>query len=79
MKIRFSIVLPCYNVEQYIGQMLEGILKQSYLPYEVLAIDDCSTDNSIEILKSYEKPMEEKGIRYHVAVSYTHLTLPTKA
>ena len=66
MKIRFSIVLPCYNVEQYIGQMLEGILKQSYLPYEVLAIDDCSTDNSIEILKSYEKPMEEKGIRYHV-------------
>lgn len=50
---KVSVVLPIYNVEQYISQCLDSIIKQKHSNLEILCIDDCSPDNSVEIVKQY--------------------------
>lgn len=49
-----SVVVPSYNYAQYIVQRMESLLNQTYQELEILVIDDCSTDNSVEILRQYE-------------------------
>ncbi len=48
-----SIIIPVYNVEQYLEQCLDSILSQDYLSYEIICINDGSTDKSLEILLKY--------------------------
>lgn len=45
----FTVVVPVYNVEKYVKQCIESIIKQTFKNFELLIIDDCSTDNSMEI------------------------------
>ncbi|MDD9324608.1 glycosyltransferase family A protein, partial [Pediococcus acidilactici] len=49
MKPLFSLVIPVYNAEKYLDRLFQSINKQSYKNYEVLIIDDGSTDNTKEI------------------------------
>ncbi|MBR1808758.1 MAG: glycosyltransferase [Paludibacteraceae bacterium] len=49
----FSIIIPLYNAEKTIGHCLDSIAKQSYCAYEVLLINDGSTDKSTDILSDY--------------------------
>ena len=51
----FSIVVPVYNVEKYLEQCLESLKAQSFQDYEVLCINDGSTDNSRRILAEWEE------------------------
>ena len=51
--IKFSVVLPVYNVEQYLKECLDSIINQTYKNLEIICINDCSEDNSLEILKEY--------------------------
>lgn len=53
MKISISIVVPCYNVEKYLRDCLDSIVSQSYTNFEVVCVNDGSTDNSLNILKEY--------------------------
>ena len=48
-----SIVVPIYNVEDYLIDCLESILKQTYQNFEVVMVDDGSTDNSGSIARKY--------------------------
>lgn len=48
-----SIIIPCYNAESTIKSAIESALNQSYKNVEVIVIDDGSTDNSLEIIKSF--------------------------
>ena len=48
-----SIIIPMYNVEKYIGECLDSILNQTFQNFEVIVIDDCSTDRSVEIVQNY--------------------------
>lgn len=48
-----SVIIPIYNVEKYLGACLESVVLQSFDDYEVICVNDASTDNSIEILKRY--------------------------
>lgn len=48
-----SIALATYNGEKYLRQQIDSILKQSYIDFEVIACDDCSTDNTWSILMEY--------------------------
>ena len=46
-----SVIIPMYNTEKYITQCLESIAGQTFSDYEVIVIDDCSTDNSIAVVE----------------------------
>lgn len=50
-----SIITPCYNCSKYIAQMMDSVLAQTYTNWELLITDDCSTDNSCEIVTDYSK------------------------
>lgn len=50
-----SVIIPCYNAEKYIEDAIKSALSQSYQPIEVIVIDDGSTDNGIEIVKTYSE------------------------
>ena len=56
-----SVITPCYNTGKYIGQLLESILGQTYGNIEMIAIDDGSTDNTADIIKSYIPLFEKRG------------------
>jgi glycosyltransferase involved in cell wall biosynthesis len=53
MSVRFSVLLPVYNRENYVRQAVDSVLNQTFSNFELLAIDDGSTDRSAEVLKSY--------------------------
>jgi glycosyltransferase involved in cell wall biosynthesis len=46
-----SVIVPAYNVEKYIDRCINSILSQDYRNFEVIIIDDCSTDNTLNIIK----------------------------
>ena len=50
-----SVIIPVYNVEKYLRQCLDSVLAQTYTKYEVLLIDDGSTDSSADICREYCK------------------------
>lgn len=50
-----SIITPSYNSAKYIADTIEGICKQTYTNWELLITDDCSTDNSVDVILSYMK------------------------
>ena len=49
----FSIIVPAYNVEQYLPRCLDSLLKGQGTQTEVIAVDDCSTDGTAELLRQY--------------------------
>lgn len=51
---RFDIIVPVYNAEKYIGRCIDSILMQDYKNYELLVIDDCSTDETYDIVLPYD-------------------------
>lgn len=52
---RVTIVVPVYNTEKYLSQCLDSIARQTFTDYELICVDDSSTDNSIDIISSYAK------------------------
>jgi glycosyltransferase involved in cell wall biosynthesis len=52
-KPSISVVFPCYNAANYLKEAIDSILQQSYPNFELIIIDDKSTDNTIEIIDSY--------------------------
>ena len=48
-----SIVIPMYNDERYIGALLDSILAQTFTDFEVIVVDDCSTDSSCAVVENY--------------------------
>lgn len=52
---KVSIIIPAYNVENYIAECLESVFNQTYKNIECIVIDDGSTDNTAEIIKEYNK------------------------
>ena len=59
-----SVIIPMYNMEKYIGECLDSVLAQTFDDYEVIVVDDCSTDNSLAIVKNY---FEKFGGRLQIA------------
>ncbi len=48
-----SVIIPCYNAEPFLAEAIESVLKQTRPVGEILVVDDCSTDRSAEIARSY--------------------------
>ncbi|MFK5957307.1 MAG: glycosyltransferase family 2 protein [Lutibacter sp.] len=50
-----SIITPNYNASKYISETIQSVIDQTYENWELIIIDDCSTDNSVEIIKQFQK------------------------
>lgn len=57
---KVTIILPVYNSEKYVGRCLDSILNQTYTDFEIMAVNDGSTDSSFEILKKYKEKHPSK-------------------
>ena len=69
-----TVFIPCYNAERFISETIDSILNQTYQDFELLIIDDGSTDNSREILSNYAQKDERIRILYNngnKGVAYT--------
>lgn len=53
---RVSVVIPNYNYGKYIASRIDSVVKQTYPIYELIVLDDCSTDNSVDVI---EKKLDE--------------------
>ena len=52
--MKISILLPTYNGSKYLSETIDSLVSQNYKNWEVVVQDDCSTDNTIQILKNYK-------------------------
>ncbi len=51
-----SVVMPVYNSEKFLKKAIDSILNQTYAQFELILVNDCSTDNSEKIIYSYSDP-----------------------
>lgn len=51
----FSIIIPAYNVEEYIENTLQSVFNQTFKNYEIIIIDDCSTDSTVKVIEKLIK------------------------
>ena len=57
-KVRFTVAISAYNIEEYVKRAIDSVLNQTFKNYELLVIDDCSTDLTVKIIK---ETIEKKG------------------
>jgi glycosyltransferase involved in cell wall biosynthesis len=53
---RISVVTPCYNAERFIGQTIRSVLDQTYQDFEIIVVDDGSTDGSPQVVQRFSDP-----------------------
>ena len=74
--VKLSIIIPVYNIEDYISKCLESVLNQPFQDYEIICVNDGSTDNSLEVLHSFndkrikviDKKNEGSGIARNIGL-----------
>ncbi|MBA5629203.1 glycosyltransferase family 2 protein [Moheibacter lacus] len=54
-ELKITVVIPCYNASKTINKCIESVINQTYKADEIILIDDCSTDNTWEVLKDIQK------------------------
>ncbi len=62
---QISVIVPNYNHAKYLKQRIESILNQTYQDFELLILDDCSTDNSREVIEQYRNNVKVNHIVYN--------------
>lgn len=60
----FSIIFPTFNSANFVNNALDSLLKQKYQKFEVIASDDGSRDNTVQILKNYRELFKKKKINF---------------
>lgn len=58
-----SVIMPTYNCGKFIGESIESVQKQTYSQWELIIVDDCSTDDTTSIVQKYKTT--DKRIKYH--------------
>ena len=61
--MKFSIIVPVYNAEKYLEKCIFSVLKQTYEKFELILVDNCSSDNSVDIIKKNMK--EDRRIKFY--------------
>ena len=57
-----SVIMPAYNSGLFISKAIDSVINQTYIDWELLIVDDCSTDNTAEIVSDYL--IKDKRIKY---------------
>jgi glycosyltransferase involved in cell wall biosynthesis len=57
---RLSILIPVYNAEKFISKTIDSVLAQTYTDWELIIVEDKSTDKSFDVIKQYETQYPEK-------------------
>ena len=57
---KVSVIIPVYNAEKFLSETIESVIAQTYTDWEIIAVDDGSTDRSGEILRKYEQRLPSK-------------------
>lgn len=52
--VKVTVLMPTYNVAPYVKEAIDSVLRQTYSDFELLVIDDCSTDNTVEVVRGIE-------------------------
>ena len=60
-----SVILTVYNRENYLKRCIDSLISQNFTNWELIAIDDGSTDNSLNVLRSYEENFPNIKVLYH--------------
>ncbi|MBR3747432.1 MAG: glycosyltransferase family 2 protein, partial [Selenomonadaceae bacterium] len=55
-----SVIIPMFNAEKYIAECLDSILAQTFQDFEVIVVNDCSTDSSVAVFEGYKKFFGER-------------------
>ena len=63
--MKISIVVPVYNCEKYVGDCIESVINQSNDNWELILVNDGSTDKSAEICNSYAEKYRQKIFAFH--------------
>lgn len=63
-KYEVSIFMPCYNAENFISKTLDTVFEQSFKDFELICLDDGSSDNTLKVLKEYDKKYSNMRV-YH--------------
>lgn len=50
---KISVIIPVYNVEAYLSECLDSVINQTFKDIEIICVNDGSTDNSLDILRTY--------------------------
>ena len=53
-----SVIIPVYNAEKYLSAAILSILNQTYKNLEIILLDDCSTDSSVDIIEDFNQSLE---------------------
>ncbi len=67
---KITVLMPAYNAEKYIGDAIESVLQQTFTDFELLIVNDGSTDDTVEVIRSYDDPrivviyQDNKGIAH---------------
>ena len=68
-----SVIMPVYNGEKYLRQSIESVIQQTYKDWELIIVNDCSTDNSRDIMQSYA----DADSRIRIVDNSSNLKLPS--
>jgi glycosyltransferase involved in cell wall biosynthesis len=60
---KISVVIPTYNRAHFLGKAVDSVLGQTYEDFEIIVIDNNSTDNTTALLRSYNDPRIRYGKR----------------
>lgn len=62
--MKLSVIIPCYNEMNTIGQVIDAVRKSPYPDKEIIVVDDCSTDGTRDLLRNHLEPLVDK-VLYH--------------
>jgi cellulose synthase/poly-beta-1,6-N-acetylglucosamine synthase-like glycosyltransferase len=73
------VVIPCYSQAPFLGEAIESVLAQSYQRYEIVVVDDDSTDDTSEVVSRYRKVrcIRQRNTRSAPSSSVTTTSQPT--
>lgn len=66
---KVSVIIPVYNVEEYLEECMESVIHQTLKEIEILCVNDGSTDHSLQILESMRKKMTGSALFHRKMVA----------